>query len=411
MAIAMSSSHFLVRRGSTALPNKTVLDRELSYVALGLLVAALAMPPSAPKGYRAFVDAKRGLGRDAVLKGLKELSELGYRWQFTVRTTGGVVRTVTVISDERISEHVALEECVARRDYAYVIECKNTGTSYRPAEPNSVDEEPESRGVSAGHTVRRNSGARSESESTTVRRNSVARQPSAPPLRGVTNSSLRSELTTNQPRDAEPPDEDQGPPSIPDPPPTSRCGPSDGEVSEAAVLVAKCLPPKWRGMDRSGMVEVGRLLRERLDAGWKQTEIRAVMDNQQLPESGVLRLAGLARHRIIANIDPTLSPAALKESHTSTLRVAVVASVDEHPADAAWGAVWEETWERVVSQSPQLSKVDQLHHAQADLTARGLTKDVFTDTWRALRGRNPHWTDGEVTAHALDALSAQWRLA
>ena len=48
------SDYFVVRRGATALPNGTVWDERIGFAALGILARALATPPGAHLGYRAF---------------------------------------------------------------------------------------------------------------------------------------------------------------------------------------------------------------------------------------------------------------------------------------------------------------------------------------------------------------------
>lgn len=51
----MKDEYFVVRRGSTVIPNATVADRSISVAALGLLTWMLFMPPGSPLGYREFL--------------------------------------------------------------------------------------------------------------------------------------------------------------------------------------------------------------------------------------------------------------------------------------------------------------------------------------------------------------------
>lgn len=113
------SDYFVVRRGATALPNGTVWDERVSFAALGILVRALATPPGAHLGYRAF--SGRGMGEKAVRAAMRELEAAGYRHRFPVRGAGGRLRTVTVFSDVAISEEEALAEYVSAEDRARVV--------------------------------------------------------------------------------------------------------------------------------------------------------------------------------------------------------------------------------------------------------------------------------------------------
>ena len=113
------SDYFVVRRGATALPNQTVWDERIGFAALGILVRALATPPGAHLGYRAF--SGRGMGEKAVRSAMRELEAAGYRHRFPVRGDGGRLRTVTVFSDVAISEEEALAEYVGAEDRARVV--------------------------------------------------------------------------------------------------------------------------------------------------------------------------------------------------------------------------------------------------------------------------------------------------
>lgn len=113
------SDYFVVRRGATALPNGTVWDERIGFAALGILARALATPPGAHLGYRAF--SGRGMGEKAVRAAMRELEAAGYRHRFPVRGDGGRLRTVTVFSDVAISEEEALAEYVSAEDRARVV--------------------------------------------------------------------------------------------------------------------------------------------------------------------------------------------------------------------------------------------------------------------------------------------------
>lgn len=81
-------------------------------------------------------------------------------------------------------------------------------------------------------------------------------------------------------------------------------------MSEAdRLLVAECLPEHLRALDAGGAARVVRLLRERVEAGWRPAEVRRVMD-QPLPSS-VGRLSSLVASRLERNVDPAAAPLAV----------------------------------------------------------------------------------------------------
>jgi hypothetical protein len=114
---------FTVRRGQTAVPNRTIYDgfvglgvtdgvaNRLSVQAIGVLVLALSRPDDAPAGYRAYLG--RGMGRDALLKALRELGAAGLRWQFKRTTAAGTMVTDTIISESPLTEDEAMAEWTA----------------------------------------------------------------------------------------------------------------------------------------------------------------------------------------------------------------------------------------------------------------------------------------------------------
>lgn len=111
---------FTLRRGQTPVPNRVIYDsykalggggedaRQLSIQALGVLLLALSRPDTAAQGYRAFLG--RGLGRDGLLKALKELNATGHRYQFKRNGPGGHMVTDTLVSEVPITEDEASAE-------------------------------------------------------------------------------------------------------------------------------------------------------------------------------------------------------------------------------------------------------------------------------------------------------------
>ncbi|WP_139738355.1 helix-turn-helix domain-containing protein [Actinomyces wuliandei] len=82
---------------------------------------------------------------------------------------------------------------------------------------------------------------------------------------------------------------------------------SGAAPSETRRLVKACLPEHLRALDASGARQVAALLRERVQAGWRPGEIRALMD-QPLPER-TGRVSSLVAYRLRTNVDPALAPA------------------------------------------------------------------------------------------------------
>lgn len=98
---------FVRRRGTTAIPNRTVYDDRLSYAALGLLTVLLARPEGAPSGYRDLMG--RGLGEKATQAALRELTTAGYRHQLRAAFGRGQLVTHTVVSEDPMTESEARE--------------------------------------------------------------------------------------------------------------------------------------------------------------------------------------------------------------------------------------------------------------------------------------------------------------
>ena len=240
------SDYFVVRRGATALPNQTVWDERIGFAALGILARALATPPGAHLGYRAF--SGRGMGEKAVRSAMRELEAAGYRHRFPVRGDGGRLRTVTVFSDVAISEEEALAEYVGAEDRARVVGRRRPDdgpgdgpdagpdagsggggsgggpsgsgpapggggsypqkgspqesypqdhgpASHRAAPPAARWPEPRNDAENSESTVRRSTAPRSTAPRSTAPRSTVPRSRTALPLRGTnsSSSSLRSE--------------------------------------------------------------------------------------------------------------------------------------------------------------------------------------------------------------------------
>lgn len=127
-------------------------------------------------------------------------------------------------------------------------------------------------------------------------------------------------------------------------------GPS-GDFGDDGVLVAECLPPALQALDRQGLARVAGMLRDRLDAGWKPSEIRALMD-QKLPPK-VHRLAALVASRLEANVDVQAAPARLREQAEKAgreRRDALREHHDQQVADAVGDVEVDPEFEALIAQ-------------------------------------------------------------
>lgn len=137
-------------------------------------------------------------------------------------------------------------------------------------------------------------------------------------------------------------------------------------------LVDECLPASMRVMDAAGARQVANLLEERLGAGWRPDQIRAVMD-QRLPER-VGRLSSLVASRLERNVVPGLAP-----SHNSGIGTG---EVERHEArrrrsEELAGTVRREpdrveleAWERIRAEMPGASRLEQARAVVARVAER-----------------------------------------
>lgn len=356
----MSGDYFVVRKGATALRNEVVYDENLSYAALGLLARALASPPGAKLGYRAFVG--RGLGEKAVRTCLRELDEAGYRWMFRVRQASGSIATVTVFFDVPATQDEAFADAMRMVTSGRIFDCLTESLrlrrSHRAADGAArsdlwecgVDSEPVDNLSEGDHraahaAARSDLGKHAVSPDGTAQRLTAARSSAALSRREIKSSSLRSELLSDQTRPAREP--------VPDPPgrdgrvgsgPVRDDSPSRGGApsAPAARLVADCLPEWMQALDADGARAVGALLAERVGAGWRPSEIRQTMGDA--PAGGVTRMAGLACSRLRRNVDPALAPARLRAeaeaARRGRRRGAGARGLPAVPEDPEWAAAW-----------------------------------------------------------------------
>lgn len=299
--MAESSEFFVVRRSSTALSNRVIHDKELSFPALGLLMASLSLPPNAPSGYRAFLG--RGMGEKAVRSALKELEEHDYRFRFRVRREGKI-RDVTLVSDAPITVGEAQSEVVGMMTAGVVQRGKICGCLSHPETADSSAEDQEASPETVPEPVDNHraadGAARSDSvdNSHTVPRSTVARWRTAHTSNEVSNnSSLRSELNTNQPAAKS---DDRG--VVGGVSEHSRGDPPDGVVADWNLL-DECLPrPLRAGLSVSAGVRITRALEHALAAGWTKARVYRALNENPLPES-MRNRTGLIIHRVQALAD------------------------------------------------------------------------------------------------------------
>ena len=294
--MAESAEFFVVRRSSTALSNAVIHDSNLSFAALGLLMVSLSLPPNAPCGYRAFLG--RGMGEKAVRKALKELEELNYRFRFRLRREGQL-REVTVVADTPITKDEAHTEVVAMMNAGVVKQATiSTCVSHPSPEFSTAPEASEPVDNHRAATC----AARSETvdNSPTVPRSSAARWSAAHTSNEVSNnSSLRSELNTNQPEGS------HGPVAAPadvgvvgENLLTTQAAPPAGEARPDWGLLDECLPATMRrGLSTAAGLTITKALKAAEMAGWTRSQIYRNLNENPLPVAPRNR-TGLVIHRV-----------------------------------------------------------------------------------------------------------------
>ena len=304
------SDFFVVRRSSTALSNKVIHNQDLSFPALGLLMASLALPPNAPAGYRAFLG--RGMGEKAVRTALRELETMNHRFRFRIRREGQI-RELTIVSDAPISKDEARAEIVAMMSSGAVPNAQ-IGECVSHPEPK-LSTGPESQEIVDNHRAAdgaaRCDQQEHDGENSTVPRSSAARSRTAQPTDvGSKDSSLRSESPTNQPaqrtevRGAAPDGEGEVGGQIPDEKPAA----PDGGPQADWDLIERSLPkPMLVGFTEQAGRRITAALNQAKAAGWLPSQFQRALNNNPLP-SDMSSPIGLVIHRVEA-LAATRAPA------------------------------------------------------------------------------------------------------
>lgn len=379
------NEYYLVKRGSTSLQNK-VIQSGLSSDAVFLLLFQLSLPPGTPLGYRSALN--RGLGRERILNGFKELSAAGFRHQYKVRTATGILKTITIVTDVSMKSKDVLKEIqLPKGYYVFSIETdyddpklpppvrqkvegsgRQIRSSHRVPETRTRSEqaksEPDSDGDTkpldnhkpAGRTVRRKTGTRSAG---------AGRSPNTLRVNDNNHPSPQTPQVPSAPLPA--PRGEEGPASPSGVPPvggtrgdnfspenmlsdaTGLAGPVAGAPAgepaggvavktrpvavatatqvEDSTLVAEVLPAGMQAIPTRSHAQVANAIRQRLDAGWRREQITRVLGSRALP-SHVIDLTRLVMARFRDDLSLDYPPPVIVERDP----VALAAPASSMPA-------------------------------------------------------------------------------
>ena len=317
--------YFLVRRGSTAVSNKLIHDKSLSYATLGVLMACLAMPDEAVKGYRQLTG--RGLGEHATRRALRELEDHRLRFRFRVRS-GGRLRDVVIVSDAPIEVDEAMGIVVAAmKDGTMtsgpIVDC--------PSHPGFFPEKTAKNAVGPDCAAEAAAQTDPVDNSDTVRRQTAAQSAAAHIPKGISNdSSLRSESPTIQPAVATDAsvvgvgEENRGigagrrPAGVPPAGPPGLEPPARPASEDEWRLAAESLPPEMLGvMTKRAAARVAADLRRAISGGWTMGQVRSRLAANPLPPPDQVRnLVGLIISRVaeLADSRPPVAQAPVRPS-------------------------------------------------------------------------------------------------
>lgn len=338
------SDFYVVRKGSTSLSNKVILSG-LSYEALGLLLTELTLRPGTPLGYRQM--AGRGAGAHRIRKAHLELEAAGFRHRFLVRGVDGSLRTLTVVTDESISSAEAWEEIdVSAGTYLVKIQTdskpelpkfespvvegsgRQIRRSHRAPKIDARCEQEQSRDdeklivqssdqqqgdKSAGRTVRRKTVARSTAARLVV----AGRSPntlwvkesstlSPQPPKSSTDEPAEPVVGAAMPLGGAPdgtPWKDSSSQYLEASPSNTTMRHSQSAEAktipqEAFVSLARqVLPQPMQAMSPAALGQVGKMISQRIEAGWTCEQLTAVLKARELPDR-VRTMTGLVKARL-----------------------------------------------------------------------------------------------------------------
>lgn len=389
-----SNEYYLVKRGSTSLQNK-VIQSGLSSDAVFLLLFQLSLPPGTPLGYRSALN--RGMGRDRILNGFKELSAAGFRHQYKVRTATGILKTITAVTDVSMKSRDVLKEMEIQLPKGYYVfsivtdyddpklpppvrpKVEGSGRQIRrshrapetrtrcdqaKSEPGSGgDSKPLDNHKPAVRTVRRKTGTRSAS---------AGRSPNTLRVKDNNHPSPQTPQVPSAPPPA--PRGEEGPASPSGVPPvggtrednfspenmlsdaTGLAGPVAGAPAgepaggvavktrpvqavkatqaEDSTLVAEVLPAGMQAIPTRSHAQVANAIRQRLDAGWRRGQITRVLGSRALP-SHVIDLTRLVMARFRDDLSLDYPPPVIVERDPAAL-AAPASSMPATPARKPW---------------------------------------------------------------------------
>lgn len=386
------NEYYLVKRGSTSLQNK-VIQSGLSSDAVFLLLFQLSLPPGTPLGYRSALN--RGLGRDRILNGFKELSAAGFRHQYKVRTATGILKTITAVTDVSMKSRDVLKEIpLPKGHYVFSIvtdyddpklpppvrpKVEGSGRQIRrshrapetrtrsdqaKSEPGSGgDAKPLDNHKPAGRTACRKTGTRSAS---------AGRSPNTLRVKDNNHPSPQTPQVPSAPPPA--PRGEEGPASPSGVPPvggtrednfspenmlsdaTGLAGPVAGAPAgepaggvavktrpvqaalatqaEDSTLVAEVLPAGMQAIPTRSHAQVANAIRQRLDAGWRRGQITRVLGSRALP-SHVIDLTRLVMARFRDDLSLDYPPPVIVERDPAALATPA-SSMPVMPARKPW---------------------------------------------------------------------------
>ena len=370
------NEYYLVKRGSTSLQNK-VIQSGLSSDAVFLLLFQLSLPPGTPLGYRSALN--RGLGRDRILNGFKELSAAGFRHQYKVRTATGILKTITAVTDVSMKSRDVLKEIqLPKGHYVFSIvtdyddpklpppvrpKVEGSGRqirrSHRAPETRTRSEQAKSEPGSGGDAKpldNHKPAGRTACRKTGTRSASAGRSPNTLRVKDNNHPSPQTPQVPSAPPPA--PRGEEGPASPSGVPPvggtrednfspenmlsdaTGLAGPVAGAPAgepaggvavktrpvqaalatqaEDSTLVAEVLPAAMQAIPTRSHAQVANAIRQRLDAGWRRGQITRVLGSRALP-SHVIDLTRLVMARFRDDLSLDYPPPVIVERDPAAL--------------------------------------------------------------------------------------------
>lgn len=385
------NEYYLVKRGSTSLQNK-VIQSGLSSDAVFLLLFQLSLPPGTPLGYRSALN--RGLGRDRILNGFKELSAAGFRHQYKVRTATGILKTITAVTDVSMKSRDVLKEIpLPKGHYVFSIvtdyddpklpppvrpKVEGSGRqirrSHRAPETRTRSEQAKSEPGSGGDAKpldNHKPAGRTACRKTGTRSASAGRSPNTLRVKDNNHPSPQTPQVPSAPPPA--PRGEEGPASPSGVPPvggtrgdnfspenmlsdaTGLAGPVAGAPAgepaggvavktrpvqaalatqaEDSTLVAEVLPAAMQAIPTRSHSQVANAIRQRLDAGWRRGQITRVLGSRALP-SHVIDLTRLVMARFRDDLSLDYPPPVIVERDPVAL--AAPTAVPAIPVRKSW---------------------------------------------------------------------------